>query len=234
MADQYFRGRRVSASVYSILMEAERRLSDRGGVALNSGRRTRADQERLIREQGLYNAITNPHGAAEYSPDAPHVWEGRENHACDIDQFVGAGIAAVRETIAAMAREKGLGEGWALTVSTEPWHTQDHDERQVIALGQAYEHRPTILDRLRQSPLLPGSKSPDVIAVQIWLRRAGLWHGQPAKDIGTYGPALHRAVIAFQQKHHLRVDGKVGPKTAAALRRRYGWRVWSRRRRHRR
>ncbi len=35
-----------------------------------------------------------------------------------------------------------------------------------------------------------------------------------------------------QQKHHLRVDGKVGPKTASALRRRYGWRVWSRRRRH--
>ncbi len=74
----YFKGRRVSGSVYTILMEAERRLASRGGVPLNSRKRTRADQERLIREQGVYNSVTNPHGAALYSPNAPHVWEGRE------------------------------------------------------------------------------------------------------------------------------------------------------------
>ncbi len=128
-----------------------------------------------------------------------------------------------------MAREKGLPSNWALTVSTEPWHTQDYTESNVTRLAAAYAYKPTILDRLRHSPLRPGNRSPDVVSIQIWLLRAGLWHGRPAKDVGTYGPALRRAVIAFQERVGLKADGIVGPKTAAALRRRYGWRVWSRR-----
>ncbi len=60
-----------------------------------------------------------------------------------------------------------------------------------------------------------------------YLRRARLV--TTSVDSAVYGPALERAVRTFQKRVGLAVDGIVGPKTFAALRRRYGWRVWSRR-----
>ncbi len=68
---------------------------------------------------------------------------------------------------------------------------------------------------------------PEVRAVLTYLRRARLVTG--SVDNAVYGATLERAVRTFQKRVGLAVDGIVGPKTFAALRRRYGWRVWSRR-----
>ena len=42
-------------------------------------------------------------------------------------------------------------------------------------------------------------------------------HGQPLKADGDFGSATQAAVEAFQRDHHLKVDGKAGPKTLEAL-----------------
>lgn len=227
---RYFKGKRVSVAQYYIFMECERRLANRGGVPLNSGHRSMSEQAALVRRKGLYNATTNPHGAAWPNRNAPHIWVGRANHAVDIDQFAGAGIDAVLTTIRTMCAQANIPFGWRKTVSTEPWHVQELNEANVIALGRAYKRKPTILDRLRHSPLRPGSRSPDVIAIQKWLSRAprgAKWKytGRIAKNIGTQGPHLTRLVKEFQKHVGLKVDGIVGPKTAAAMRRRYGWKA---------
>ena len=50
--------------------------------------------------------------------------------------------------------------------------------------------------------------------IQTALKNAGLYAG---KIDGKLGPASKRAIIAFQQNNGLKADGKVGPKTWAAL-----------------
>ena len=50
--------------------------------------------------------------------------------------------------------------------------------------------------------------------IQTALKNAGLYQG--AVD-GKLGPASKRAIQAFQTAHGLKADGKVGPKTWAAL-----------------
>ena len=50
--------------------------------------------------------------------------------------------------------------------------------------------------------------------IQTALKNAGLYQGSVD---GKLGPASKRAVSAFQAAHGLKVDGKVGPQTWAAL-----------------
>lgn len=63
-------------------------------------------------------------------------------------------------------------------------------------------------------PLLKrGAKGADVRRLQERLKA----HGAQLEVDGDFGPATERAVRAFQQARGLGVDGKVGPKTWAAL-----------------
>ena len=50
--------------------------------------------------------------------------------------------------------------------------------------------------------------------IQTALKNAGIYQGSID---GKLGPASKRAIAAFQTAHNLKADGKVGPKTWAAL-----------------
>jgi GH24 family phage-related lysozyme (muramidase) len=84
--------------------------------------------------------------------------------------------------------------------------------------------RLSVLARLRSDPISPGDRSELVRTVQVYLVRAGLLPQDfdVAERVGTYGPKMVAAVREFQRRHRLDDDGVVGPKTFAALRRRFG------------
>ena len=59
-----------------------------------------------------------------------------------------------------------------------------------------------------------GSTGENVVRVQKRLIQYGYLNGEAD---GRYGEATRKAVVWFQQRNGLTVDGRVGPKTAAAL-----------------
>ena len=59
-----------------------------------------------------------------------------------------------------------------------------------------------------------GSKGSAVISVQKELKAAGI---NPGPIDGEFGAKTRAAVVAYQRKHHLAVDGVVGAKTWSAL-----------------
>jgi peptidoglycan hydrolase-like protein with peptidoglycan-binding domain len=64
-------------------------------------------------------------------------------------------------------------------------------------------------------PLLKkGSSGPNVLTLQTTLKQLGF---DPKGVDGKFGPGTQAAVIAFQKSKNLTPDGKVGPKTSAAL-----------------
>lgn len=97
----------------------------------------------------------------------------------------------------------------------EPWHFK------WAGFGDTKTGPTTALERVREKPLRRGTKSKDVRDIQIWLRRGGYIskRARIAKRIGTMGPATVTAVKRFQRHVGLPVDGIVGPKTYAAIKR---------------
>jgi len=211
-----FDGHRVSTDWFAVLSAARR---DGLKFRLNSGQRTMAEQQRLydLWKAGIGNLAAVP------NPNAPHIRAGRQDHALDVDMFVGVGTSGVQRWL------RAHGVPTSLTVPGEGWHIEADSAGQLHEAAKRLARKPTVLDRLRARPLRRGTKSPDVRAVQVYLRRGGYFNGTPAQKVGTVGPALVAAVRAFQRHVKLPADGIVGPKTFAALRRRYGWRVWSKR-----
>ena len=60
----------------------------------------------------------------------------------------------------------------------------------------------------------PATAGPKVAAVQVALKRVGLYN---ATVDGVRGPLTKTAIASFQSKHGLAVDGVVGPRTRAAF-----------------
>lgn len=58
-----------------------------------------------------------------------------------------------------------------------------------------------------------GQQGPVVKEIQVALAR----FGYPLKGTGYFGPATDAAVTDFQKRHGMNGDGRVGPRTAAAL-----------------
>lgn len=75
------------------------------------------------------------------------------------------------------------------------------------------------VDPLRDGMLSEGDKGEPVKALQMALRAAGFRIGAD----GDFGPVTRQAVTEFQERSRLTPDGKVGPKTGAAL----GLKFWS-------
>ena len=67
---------------------------------------------------------------------------------------------------------------------------------------------------LPQIPKLPQTYKPTNKEIQTALRNAGFYHGEIDGDIG---PMSKQAIRDFQAANNLQVDGRVGPKTWAAL-----------------
>lgn len=134
-----FQGKRVSRTWGRIL-----RAANRHGVkfTLNDGQRTMADQRQRVRDHGLWSP-SNPTGAAQPSPTAPHVREGHENHALDVSTLDG-GETRLQNWL----NSQGLNA--INTVSTEAWHLEVLDEAALIRLGRYFMRRQRIRRRLEK------------------------------------------------------------------------------------
>jgi hypothetical protein len=105
-------GHPLSQPMYDVLLHA-RRMGDWNGK-VTDGRRSLAMQRARVAKHGLYNAKTNPHGAAAPSLRAPHINMGRANHAVDVTEAPQL-VAALRKMGVKSAKQ---------TVPTEDWHVQ--------------------------------------------------------------------------------------------------------------
>lgn len=106
-----FQGKRVSFLWAAVLRWAEH---EHVQFLLNSGRRTKAEQLALIAEKGIWS-LSNPTGAAPYSPFAPHIRRGRLDHAVDINSLDG-GETRLEQWV------ESKGVDWKNTVPGESWH----------------------------------------------------------------------------------------------------------------
>lgn len=105
-------GERVSYAWFPLLHDIRR--IDRVPFNVNEGRRTMARQAELVKEKGLWHPTLNPDGAARPSATAPHIREGRADHAIDFNNAAG---------VIRAARKRGV----RLTLpmpTNEPWHVE--------------------------------------------------------------------------------------------------------------
>lgn len=206
-----YHGIRVSASHLKLLTAYEKKYGV--AVALNSGQRTKADQEEMIREKGVYNSQTNPHGAARYSTNAPHVKTGHEHHALDISHGSGKGRS---DHVAEFYRDNGV--EIAFNVSTENWHMDTTDEQSLIRAAKKISVDPSLRFH---------SAGPSVVKLKKLLYAAGIRNfsstkfGAPSSNRYSpfFGKNTLKAVQRFQRAHGLNADGVAGPSTWHALRR---------------
>jgi hypothetical protein len=162
------------------------------GVAfnVNEGHRT------MARQWYFWNLYRSGRGnlAAFPSPFAPHIRTGRIDHAIDFRND--------RDVFAWLQR-KGLKP--RRTVVGESWHIEVPAE-ELRRYFRAHGDEPTI----RRG----STDRTNIIRLQKLLR--GLRYTTVVN--GRYGIWTRRAVRRFQKKHRLPVDGVVGPRTWAELR----------------
>lgn len=201
---------RLSNDHFVICTEAIRR-----GVIepddLNEGRRTMAEQWHFWRNQ--------PPLAAFPSPNAPHIWKGRNNHAIDANSFNGAAkrLANFYES---------LGVNVVFNVPGENWHFQPTSGAQLKRAANK-------IRRQRDAAVLEqGEKHKKVRFLKHQLHfikdKAGHSYYRQGKRRPTEGYDDHFNVVLevsvrnFQRDHGLRPDGKVGPVTDKKIDHVYG------------
>lgn len=198
--DRTFRDKRVSESWLVVLTEAAKHVS----FKLNSGRRTRAEQEALIRQKGVWSP-SNPTGAAAYSPSAPHIRAGREDHALDVDTS-GGGNAKLSDWL----HRQGLSVDHE--IQAEPWHMEARSESSLKSLASRIKAR-------NVSPMLrKGYVNREAVRrLQALLRGKGY---TSVRVNGKYDWLTRIAVRKFQRKHGISrtSDTRVNVATWEALR----------------
>lgn len=120
MAVKYrrFDGELVSAEWHGLLVDL--RYVDRVQFYLTEGKRTKARQQELLNEKGLWSPA-NPFGAAAVSDTAPHIRTGRKDHALDLIRAKGAAGGTPQAMLNA-AQKRGV--TLKKTVPTEDWHRE--------------------------------------------------------------------------------------------------------------
>ena len=114
MSYQY-QGKRVSKYWRVVLLAAQ----DAGvKFQLNSGQRTLAEQQNLVNRLGVWSP-SNRKGAARPNRNAPHIRQGQQHHALDVDTFAQSNGNA---RLAAWLRSEGIKVMY--TVPGEPWHME--------------------------------------------------------------------------------------------------------------
>jgi hypothetical protein len=201
---------RLSNAQYVICTEAIRR-----GIIepddLNEGRRTMREQWAFWRNQ--------PPLAAFPSPNAPHIWAGRPDHAIDGNSFNGAiqRLARFYQSLHIPVAFNVPGENWHMKVMSasalRSAARQIRKERdaQTTKMGERekkvkfFKHQLHFLHD-------PQTKKPYYHA------------GQPKPKDGydtLFNEELKKAVGAFQHDHQLKVDGVIGPQTDRKIDRAY-------------
>lgn len=140
---------------------------------------------------------------------------GTSNHGLGL--AVDLATEQMRFIVDQLGAKYGFSKAWS-DAPTEWWHIK-------WRAGTYPAVKPsTVVQRLAVSPIRRGIHSRDVRTIQVYLKRLGYLPDRfvVASKNGTYGPAAQRAVKTFQKHVGLPVDGVIGPKTFAALRRRAG------------
>lgn len=167
---------------------------------VNEGKRTMARQAELVRLQGVWSPA-NPHGAAVPSATAPHIREGRPDHANDFDNSERVRVGAARR-----------GVTLTRTVPTEDWHL----EADPAALARYYRANRARVLGIGHRTLKPGMRGMDVRHAQELLKRRGVL--KRTHRVGSfYGPRMARRVKAFKKEHHMPHDSVIGPRVWKAL-----------------
>jgi hypothetical protein len=192
----YHRGKRVSVSHAALLAAYERKYGR--AVYVNQGRRTLAEQ------RWFYN--NQPPLAAYPSPNAPHIKENHEHHALDINAGERVGQA---QHVARFYRS--LGVPVAFNVRGEPWHMDTLDEAALMRAARkagGADSYPTL--RRDQT-------GPSVVRLKKKLYEAGYRNFSGKRSSNRYNPYFSKwtelAVMRFQRRSGLHVDGVVGPST---------------------
>lgn len=199
MPDNRFQSKKVSDEWDVVLTDVAKRVAFR----LNSGRRTMAEQWYLWRHRGQpgFAALV-----AFPNPNAPHIKVGRPNHSLDVDTNVGDGENALQREL------EDIGLVIVNDVAGEPWHQTAPDAARLRRVAARIEAQRDDTPTLRK-----GVVNHDAVRrLQRLLRGLNL-KGVPLN--GKYELRTRQAVRRFQKKHHLHVDGVVGPRTWAMLRR---------------
>ncbi|MYV39645.1 helix-turn-helix domain-containing protein [Streptomyces sp. SID1328] len=105
----------------------------------------------------------------------------------------------------------------AVLLAVRPWHDSDPaaPPSYVCRISRTDGLWYAGLSRTRTDLVQQGMAGAEVAEIQCLLKRAGF----PPGDVdGIYGDLTQRAVRRLQTKHHLSVDGVVGPHTWEALR----------------
>lgn len=195
---------RLSAAHYVILKEAIAR-----GIIephdLNEGRRTMAEQTvfwlRWLRERRI--------PAAFPSPNAPHIWRGRANHAIDVQVARVQALASFYMSLGVPVRLN--------TVRGEPWHVVFPDEAALLRAAESLRERGGHLVTLK--PLM---RHQDVRSLRFKLWDAGVGGVSAKSNKAFYGRSLVKKVKRFQYANGLKADGIVGPATWKKLREKGG------------
>lgn len=206
---KYILDTRLGRDHYVICTEAIRR-----GVIepedLNEGRRTLAEQWHFYRNQ--------PPRAAFPSPNAPHIWVGRNNHAIDGNSMNGA-----VQRLAQFYR--GLGINVVFNVPGENWHFQPTSGVQLRVVANK------ILQQRDKAVLKKGERDTQIKFFKHQLhflhdrntKRPYFRAGSKPKEgwDSKFSEELQLAVKAFQRDYKLPADGVIGPKTDRKIDRAY-------------
>lgn len=203
---QYILDTRLSDDHYVVCSEAIRR-----GIIdpedLNEGRRTMPEQWHFYRNQ--------PPLAAFPSPNAPHIWAGRNNHAIDSNSFNGATrrLAAFYESLGINVVFNAAGENWHFqpTSGAALRRAADKIRRQRDnSISRQGEREKRVKYFKHQLHYLhdPSTGKPYFAAQR----------GKPKDGWDTFfSPELAQAVKRFQGDHYLKPDGVIGPTTDKVL-----------------
>lgn len=178
---------------------------------LNEGRRTMAEQWAFWRNQ--------PPLAAFPSPNAPHIWLGRNNHAIDSNSFNGAA-----RRLANFYEAHGVDV--VFNVPGENWHFQPTSGQQLKrAADKIRRQRDTMISKVGET-----EKRISFFKFQLHYlhdpdtKKAYFKPGQHKPEGGWgdhFGEDLEQAVKAFQKDHDLKPDGVIGPRTDHKIDRKY-------------
>jgi Putative peptidoglycan binding domain/D-alanyl-D-alanine carboxypeptidase len=197
-----------------------------GAVGLGVGFRSEGEQRQLF----LSRYVVDPSGSVEWDGkrwrkknegDATAAPPGRSMH----ELGLAADLAGDHGWVVANSSRFDL-KTFA-SVNDEPWHVQPvelpNSRADYEQLGSPWNGNggPTPAPQRQggstRVEVVPDMRGPAVGRLQQILIRLGLIKDTTANRDQFYGPATQEVIKKFQAAHGLEVDGRVGPKTWAAL-----------------